>query len=58
MTRPQDRPRLLQATRRHIDELMEEAARTESRPMQHELARLIDRLQAIVPKLGGATASA
>lgn len=42
---------LMQATQRHVDELMAEAARTESRPMQHELAGLIDRLQAVLSKL-------
>jgi hypothetical protein len=48
-----DRELLVQTTQRHIDELLAEAARTESRPMQHELAGLIDRLQAVLSKVGG-----
>jgi uncharacterized protein (DUF302 family) len=47
----EERTALRQATRRHIDELTREAAKTESHPLQHELARNIGRLEAIAQKL-------
>ncbi|HEY0709091.1 MAG TPA: DUF302 domain-containing protein [Polyangia bacterium] len=42
---------LREATRRQTAALMAEVAGTESRPMQHELARTIDRLEALTHKL-------
>jgi hypothetical protein len=48
-----ERALLVEATKRHIDELMAEAAATEARPLQHELAQMIDGLEAIMRKLEG-----
>jgi uncharacterized protein (DUF302 family) len=53
-----ERQALQDATRRHIDELMREAAKTDSRPLQHELAQTIDRLETIARKLGAAPSPA
>jgi uncharacterized protein (DUF302 family) len=47
-----ERRALNDATRHHIEELLKEAAKTESRPLQHELAQTIDRLERIARKLG------
>jgi uncharacterized protein (DUF302 family) len=52
-----ERATLRDATRRHIDELMKEVAKTDSHPLQHELAQTIDRLEAIARKIDGATGS-
>jgi uncharacterized protein (DUF302 family) len=49
---------LADATQRHIEELSEEAARTESRPLQHELSQTITRLEAVARKLGAAPSAA
>jgi uncharacterized protein (DUF302 family) len=52
-----ERITLLEAARRHIHELLEEVAGTESRPLQHELARTINQLECIAGKLEAATGS-
>jgi uncharacterized protein (DUF302 family) len=46
-----DRMTLRDAVRRHLEELMEEAARTDSRSLQRELAQTIDRLEQSSRKL-------
>lgn len=46
-----ERVALRDATRRHLDELLQEDARTESRPLQHELAQTIDQLEQIARRL-------
>jgi uncharacterized protein (DUF302 family) len=53
-----ERQALKDATRRHIDELTKEAAQTESRPLQHQMARTIDCLETIARKLGAAPGAA
>jgi len=50
-----ERDTLSRAARRHLDELLAEAARTESRPLQHQLARVIDRLEQALRKLEAST---
>jgi uncharacterized protein (DUF302 family) len=49
---------LADATRRHLDELMREVARTESRSLQHEICQTINRLEAVARKLGVAPSAA
>jgi uncharacterized protein (DUF302 family) len=46
-----ERGTLREAARRHLDEMLDEVARTESRPLQHQLAQAIDRLEQAVRKL-------
>lgn len=53
-----ERIALRDAARYRIDELLREAAATESHPLQHELAQTIDRLELIARKLDAPSGTA
>jgi uncharacterized protein (DUF302 family) len=55
---PSERTALRDAARYRIDELMREAASTESHPLQHALAQSIDRLEVVARKLASPGAGA